>query len=97
MLKMLLVTDGAFLQTVLRAAIAVLIDKQSHVVRPNIPGYHEFGWIQNGCNFVPLMSLTPLWPVQMQQTVTARRSASGTVLVQREGHPVILDVGAAVS
>ena len=44
--------------------------KQSHVARPNIPGYHEFGWIQNGSRCVPLMSLTPLWPVQMQQTLS---------------------------
>ena len=70
MLKMLPATEGAFLQHVLRAALAVLIDKQSHVARPNIPGYHEFGWIQNGSRCVPLMSLTPLWPVQMQQTLS---------------------------
>ena len=69
MLKMLPVTDGAFLQHALRAVLAIFIDKQSHVARSNIPGYHEFGWIQNGSRFVPLMSLTPLYPVQMQQTL----------------------------
>ena len=37
MLKMLPATEGAFLQHILRAALAVLIDKQSHVARPNIP------------------------------------------------------------
>ena len=43
MRKMLPATEEAFLQHVLRAALAVLIDKQSHVARHNIPGYHEFG------------------------------------------------------
>ena len=70
MMKMLPATEGAFLQHVLRAALADLIDKQSHVARPNFSGYHEFGLIQHGNRFVPLMSLTPLWPVQMQQTLS---------------------------
>ena len=70
MLKMLPATEGAFLQHVLRSALAVLIDKQAHVARPDIPGYHEFGWILEGSRFVPLMSLTPLWPVQMEQALS---------------------------
>ena len=69
------------------------------MARPNIPGYHEFGWIQNGSRFVPLMSLTPLMAgadVADSSHATARRGASGTVLVQNEGYPVILGVGAPV-
>ena len=66
MLKMLPATEGGFLQHVLRSALAVLIDKRAHVARPDIPPYDEFGWILKGGTFVPVMSLTPLWPVQIK-------------------------------
>ena len=70
MLKMFPATEGAFLQHVLRVVLAVLIDKQSHMARPNIPGCHECGWIQNGSRLVPLMLLISLWHVRMQQTLS---------------------------
>jgi len=70
LLKLLPPTEDAFLQHLKRAALATLIDKSSHISKPSLPPYDDFGWALEEDKLVPVASTQPAWPQQMTKAIS---------------------------
>jgi len=62
MLKLLPPTEDAYLLHLQRAALATIIDKTAHVVKPQLPPFVDYGWALEDGKLVPVQSTQPAWP-----------------------------------
>jgi len=70
LLKLLPPTEDAFLLHVKRAALATLMDKTSHIARPELGPYEDYGWSQADDKLAPVPSTKPAWPEQMTKNIS---------------------------
>jgi len=69
LLKLLPPTEDAFLLHVKRAALATLMNKASHIARPELGPYEDYGWSQADDKLSPVPSTKPAWPEQMTKNI----------------------------
>ena len=70
LLKLLPPTEGAFKEHLKLSALAVAIDKQSHIAKPILPCLDNYGWTVKDANLVPVLTKEPLWPPEMTKSVS---------------------------
>lgn len=70
LLKMLPPTKGSFVPHLRRAMYATMIDKSAHIPKPNLPPPTEYGWELINGDYVPVLSVTSLWPEQLSRSIS---------------------------
>ncbi len=70
LLKLLPPSEGAFCQHLQLAALATIIDKTTHIAKPMIPSFEQYGWTLNNGAFSPVTSNEFVYPQQMKKTMS---------------------------